>query len=92
VRWLVIGSYDDRLSAHSADLSAFLFPDDNAATRNVAPIGYRLDFINGHEPSPGAAADSSVLLGRGNAVTMESVERCDYPTLPTVSCILRFEA
>jgi hypothetical protein len=63
-------------SAYSVDLSAFLFPDDDAAPRDFALIGYHLDFINGHETSSCVAADSSVLLGRGNAVTMESVAPC----------------
>ena len=49
VCWLVIRRKDDRFAAYSADLSAFLFPDDDAATGNVASIGQGADFINCHE-------------------------------------------
>jgi hypothetical protein len=72
---LVIGCINDGFTAHSADLSAFFFPDDDAAPRNFASIGQRVDLINGHELPPCVAAGSSVLLGRGNAVAVESVER-----------------
>jgi hypothetical protein len=51
VRWLVIRRTDDGSTADSADYSALLFPDDDAATGNIALIRYGSDFINGHESS-----------------------------------------
>ena len=50
VRWLVIRR-TDRSTADSADRSAFLFPDDDAATGNIALIRHGSYFINGHEHS-----------------------------------------
>ncbi|RZU35617.1 hypothetical protein BDD14_5700 [Edaphobacter modestus] len=47
VRRLVIGCSNHRSTAYGANLVPFLFPDDDAATGNVALIGYGSDFING---------------------------------------------
>jgi hypothetical protein len=38
VCWLAICRNDDLLSAHSAYLSAFIFPDNDAAPRDIALI------------------------------------------------------
>jgi hypothetical protein len=75
VGWLVIGCSDNRSATDRTNLPALFLPDDYAAAGNGALIGYGPISSMAMSLLKGFSDCSSVLLGRGNGATMESVER-----------------